>query len=67
MRAILYDPSAPHGLRLDEAPDPKPGEHEALLGAGMTLGARYLHDACRFAIASFDYWVPLLTRKGVMR
>ena len=36
MRAILYDPSAPHGLRLDEAPDPKPGEHEALLGAAVT-------------------------------
>ncbi len=30
MRAILHDPSAPHGLRLGEAPDPQPGEHEAL-------------------------------------
>lgn len=31
MRAILYDPSAPHGLRLGQAPDPIPGRHEALL------------------------------------
>ena len=37
------------------------------LAARMTLRTRYLHDACRFAIASFDYWVRLLTRKGVMR
>jgi NADPH:quinone reductase len=31
MRAILYEPTAPHGLRLGEAPDPQPGEHEALM------------------------------------
>jgi NADPH:quinone reductase len=31
MQAILYDPTAPHGLRLDQAPEPAPGEHEALV------------------------------------
>src|SRR5262245_21272555 len=31
MRAILYDPTGPDGLRLGEAPDPQPGEHEALM------------------------------------
>jgi NADPH2:quinone reductase len=31
MRAIIYDPTAPHGLRLGETPDPKPSEHEALV------------------------------------
>jgi NADPH2:quinone reductase len=31
MRAILYDPTGPHGLRLGEAPDPQLGEHEALV------------------------------------
>lgn len=31
MRAIVYDPIAPHGLRLGEAPDPQPAEHEALV------------------------------------
>jgi len=31
MRAIVYDPTAPQGLRLSEVPDPKPGEHEAFV------------------------------------
>lgn len=31
MRAILYDPAAPHGLRLDSVPDPQPVAHEALV------------------------------------
>jgi NADPH:quinone reductase len=31
MRAIIYDPAAPHGLRLGESPEPQPDEHEALV------------------------------------
>jgi NADPH2:quinone reductase len=31
MKAILYDPTAPHGLRLGEAAEPQPGEHETLV------------------------------------
>ena len=31
MRAIVYDPDAPHGLHLGMAPDPEPGPHEALV------------------------------------
>lgn len=31
MRALLYDPESPQGLRLDEAPDPVPGEAQALV------------------------------------
>ncbi len=31
MRALLYDPGAPQGLRLGEAPDPEPGESQALV------------------------------------
>jgi NADPH:quinone reductase len=31
MRAIVYDPTAPHGLRLDQAPDPKPNQDQALV------------------------------------
>jgi D-arabinose 1-dehydrogenase-like Zn-dependent alcohol dehydrogenase len=31
MRAIVYDPSSPHGLRLGEAPEPQPDEQEALI------------------------------------
>jgi NADPH:quinone reductase len=31
VRAIVYDPAAPHGLRLDLAAEPEPGEHEALV------------------------------------
>ena len=31
MRAIVYDPGAPHGLRLGMALDPVPGAHEALV------------------------------------
>jgi NADPH:quinone reductase-like Zn-dependent oxidoreductase len=31
MRAIVYDPDAPHGLRLGMAPDPVPASHEALV------------------------------------
>jgi NADPH:quinone reductase len=32
MRAIVYDPRAPQGLALAEAPDPEPGPSEALIG-----------------------------------
>jgi NADPH:quinone reductase len=31
MRAVLYDPAAPHGLRLGAAPEPQPRAHEALV------------------------------------
>jgi NADPH2:quinone reductase len=31
MRAIVYDPAAPHGLRLGAAPEPRPRADEALL------------------------------------
>jgi NADPH:quinone reductase len=31
MRAIVYDPSSPHGLRLGEAPEPQADDHEALI------------------------------------
>jgi NADPH:quinone reductase len=31
MRAIVYDPAAPHGLRLGLAAEPEPNEHEALV------------------------------------
>ena len=36
MRAILYDPAAPAGLRLAEAPDPEPGPSEALVQVAAT-------------------------------
>ena len=31
MRALVHDPSAPHGLRLGDAPDPQPGLSQALV------------------------------------
>jgi NADPH:quinone reductase-like Zn-dependent oxidoreductase len=31
MKAILYEPTAPHGLRLGETSEPQPREHEALM------------------------------------
>src|SRR5262249_21477449 len=31
MRALVYDPDAPHGLRLGEAPDPLPGASQAMI------------------------------------
>src|SRR5262245_3286662 len=31
MRALVYDPSAPHGLRLGEAPDPRPGPSHVMI------------------------------------
>lgn len=31
MHALIYDPHAPQGLRLGEAPDPRPRPHEALV------------------------------------
>jgi NADPH:quinone reductase len=31
MRAVLYDPAAPYGVRLGEAPEPQPGLHDVLL------------------------------------
>src|SRR5262245_34852730 len=31
MRALVYDPSAPHGLRLGEAPDPRPGPSQVMI------------------------------------
>jgi NADPH2:quinone reductase len=36
MRALLYDPDAPHGLRLGEAPDPAPGPSQALIRVAAT-------------------------------
>ena len=31
MHALLYDPGAPHGLRLGETADPVPGPSQALV------------------------------------
>jgi NADPH:quinone reductase-like Zn-dependent oxidoreductase len=31
MRALVYDPGAPHGLRLGEAPDPLPGASQVMI------------------------------------
>src|SRR5262249_14297400 len=31
MRALVYDPDAPHGLRLGEAPDPIPSASQAMI------------------------------------
>jgi NADPH:quinone reductase len=31
MRAVIYDPATRHGLRLGEAPEPRPGERQALI------------------------------------
>jgi len=36
MRALVYDPGAPHGLRLGEAPDPEPGPGQALVRVAAT-------------------------------
>lgn len=36
MRALVYDPAAPHGLRLGEAPDPVPGPGQALVQVAAT-------------------------------
>jgi NADPH:quinone reductase len=48
MRALLYDPRAPQGLALGEAPDPDPGPSEALIGVAATslnfADVAFLHD-----------------------
>jgi NADPH:quinone reductase len=31
MRALVHDPGAPHGLRLGEAPDPRPGASQVMI------------------------------------
>jgi NADPH2:quinone reductase len=36
MRALIHDPAALHGLRLDDAPDPVPGPTEALVEVAAT-------------------------------
>ena len=36
MRALVHDPGAPGGLRLADAPDPRPGPAEALVEVGAT-------------------------------
>ncbi|WP_438803457.1 zinc-binding dehydrogenase [Nocardia brevicatena] len=36
MRALVYDPTARHGLRLGEAPDPVPGPGQALVQVAAT-------------------------------
>ncbi|MCA6091896.1 zinc-binding dehydrogenase [Streptomyces sp. SCA3-4] len=36
MRALVVDPSAPGRLRLDEAPDPEPAPHQALVRVAAT-------------------------------
>src|SRR4051794_8066962 len=36
MKALVYDPEAPHGLRLGEAPEPEPGPSQALVQVGAT-------------------------------
>ncbi|OMI41134.1 alcohol dehydrogenase, partial [Streptomyces sparsogenes DSM 40356] len=36
MRALLYDPEAPQGLRLGEAPEPVPRDAQALIEVHAT-------------------------------
>ena len=36
MRALIFDPAAPAGLRLDEVPDPVPGPNEVLVSLEST-------------------------------
>lgn len=36
MRALVFDPNAPHGLRLGDAPDPTPGPGQALVRVEAT-------------------------------
>jgi NADPH2:quinone reductase len=36
MRALIHDPDLPHGLRLGEAPDPRPGPSELLVQLAAT-------------------------------
>lgn len=36
MRALVYDPAAPHGLRLGQAPDPVPGSGQVLVRVAAT-------------------------------
>src|SRR6516164_1540180 len=36
MQALVYDPDAPHGLRLGEAPDPQPGASQVLVDVHAT-------------------------------
>src|SRR5690242_4848756 len=36
MRALVYDPDAPHGLRLGDAPDPQPEASQVLVGVHAT-------------------------------
>jgi NADPH:quinone reductase len=48
MRALLFDPDAPQGLRLGEAPDPVPGRSQSLVGVAATsvnfADVAYLRD-----------------------
>src|SRR5215211_9544395 len=36
MLALLYDPAAPHGLRVGDAPNPQPGPSQALVRVAAT-------------------------------
>jgi NADPH:quinone reductase len=36
MQALVYDPDAPHGLRLADTPDPQPGASQVLVEVHAT-------------------------------
>jgi len=48
MRALVYEPGTPHGLRLGEAPEPRPGPSQALVRVAATslnfADVAYLRD-----------------------
>lgn len=63
--ALLHDPVAPGGLRLDDAPDPVPAPHEALVQV-QAISLNFLDVAYRDA--NFDAGaVPGVDAAGVVR
>src|SRR5262249_25040984 len=66
MRALLHDPDTPHGLRLGEAPDPRPGPSDALVRVAATSlnfgEVAFLRDAVgRGDVAGWDGAGTVLT------